>query len=146
MALSSGQTPSFLNLMFQTSFFKNQVQMDRAYKELWISFFIAYLFSNHFKDLLAFFSREQTENSFETNANTFSRIIHCRKLKMNEKKTRVSSNFNSQGWQCTVFRKAYILPGSGFHEFLYSIIESFKKNCEIAEFIPNQLSLKKKKN
>ena len=60
--------------------------MDRAYKELWISFFIAYLFSNHFKDLLAFFSREQTENSFETNANTFSRIIHCPKMKMNEKK------------------------------------------------------------
>ena len=27
--------------------------------------------------------------------------------------------------QCTVFRKAYILSGFGFHEFLYSIIESF---------------------
>ena len=34
-----------------------------------------------------------------------------------------------------MFRKAYILSGSGFHEFLYSII----KNREIAEFIPNQL-------
>ena len=28
---------------------------------------------------------------------------------------------------CTVFRKAYILSGSSFHEFLYSIIESLKK-------------------
>ena len=37
--------------------------------------------------------------------------------------------------QYTVFRKAYILSGSGFHEFLYSIIEI----REIAEFIPNQL-------
>ena len=29
--------------------------------------------------------------------------------------------------QYTVFRKAYILSGSGFHEFLYSMIESLKK-------------------
>ena len=47
--------------------------------------------------------------------------------------------------QCTVFRKAYILSGSGFHKFLYSIIESFKKNHEIAEFIPNQLRFHEKK-
>ena len=40
---------------------------------------------------------------------------------------------------CKVFRKAYILSGSGFHEFLYSVIKSLKKICEIAEFIPNQL-------
>ena len=46
--------------------------------------------------------------------------------------------------QCTVFWKAYILSGSGFHEFLYSIIESFKKNREIAEFIPNQLRFHEK--
>ena len=46
--------------------------------------------------------------------------------------------------QCTVFRKAYILSGSGFHEFLYSIIESFKKIREIAEFIPNQLRFHEK--
>ena len=46
--------------------------------------------------------------------------------------------------QCTVFRKAYILSGSGFHEFLYSIIESLKKNCEIADFIPNQLRFHEK--
>ena len=45
----------------------------------------------------------------------------------------------------TVFRKAYILSGSGFHEFLYSIIESFKKIREIAEFIPNQLRFHEKK-
>ena len=45
----------------------------------------------------------------------------------------------------TVFRKAYILSGSGFHEFLYSIIESLKKNREIAEFIPNQLRFHEKK-
>ena len=44
----------------------------------------------------------------------------------------------------TVFRKAYILSGSGFHEFLYSIIESFKKIREIAEFIPNQLRFHEK--
>ena len=37
---------------------------------------------------------------------------------------------------CTVFQKAYILSGSGFYEFLYSIIESLKKIREIAEFIP----------
>ena len=48
-------------------------------------------------------------------------------------------------YQCTVFRKAYILSGSGFHEFLYSIIESLKKNREIAEFIPNQLRFHEKK-
>ena len=47
--------------------------------------------------------------------------------------------------QYTVFRKAYILSGSGFHEFLYSIIESFKKIREIAEFIPNQLRFHEKK-
>ena len=45
---------------------------------------------------------------------------------------------------CTVFRKAYILSGSGFHEFLYSIIENLKKS-EIAEFIPNQLRFHEKK-
>ena len=45
--------------------------------------------------------------------------------------------------QCTVFRKAYIL--SGFHEFLYSIIESLRKIREIAEFIPNQLRFHEKK-
>ena len=39
---------------------------------------------------------------------------------------------------CTVFRKAYILSGSGCHEFLYSIIESLKKTHEITKFIPNQ--------
>ena len=43
-----------------------------------------------------------------------------------------------------MFRKAYILSGSGFHEFLYSIIESLKKNREIAEFIPNQLRFHEK--
>ena len=43
-----------------------------------------------------------------------------------------------------VFRKAYILSGSGFHEFLYSIIESFKKIREIAGFIPNQLGFHEK--
>ena len=48
-------------------------------------------------------------------------------------------------YQCTVFRKAYILSGSGFHEFLYSIIESLKKIREIAEFIPNQLRFHEKK-
>ena len=47
--------------------------------------------------------------------------------------------------QCTAFRKAYILSGSGFHKFLYSIIKSLKKNCEIAEFIPNQLRFHEKK-
>ena len=47
--------------------------------------------------------------------------------------------------QCTVFPKAFILSGSGFHEFLYSIIESLRKNCEIAEFIPNQLRFHEKK-
>ena len=43
-----------------------------------------------------------------------------------------------------MFRKAYILSGACFHEFLYSIIESFKKIREIAEFIPNQLRFHKK--
>ena len=47
--------------------------------------------------------------------------------------------------QYTVFRKAYILSGSGFYEFLYSIIESLKKIREIAEFIPNQLRFHEKK-
>ena len=47
--------------------------------------------------------------------------------------------------QCTVFRKAYILSGSGFHEFLYSMIESLRKIREIAEFIPNQLRFHEKK-
>ena len=46
---------------------------------------------------------------------------------------------------CTLFRKAYILSGSGFHEFLYSIIENLKKTREIAEFIPNQLRFHEKK-
>ena len=46
---------------------------------------------------------------------------------------------------CTVFRKAYILSGSGFHEFLYSIIESLRKIREIAEFIPDQLCFHEKK-
>ena len=45
----------------------------------------------------------------------------------------------SQCSKCTVFRKAYILFSSSFHEFLYPIIESLKKIREIAEFIPNQL-------
>ena len=43
-----------------------------------------------------------------------------------------------------MFRKAYILSGSGFYEFLYSVIKSLKKICEIAEFIPNQLRFHKK--
>ena len=43
-----------------------------------------------------------------------------------------------------VFRKAYILSGSCFHEFLYHIIESLKKIREIAEFIPNQLRFHEK--
>ena len=47
--------------------------------------------------------------------------------------------------QYTVFRKAYILSGSSFHEFLYRIIESLKKIREIAEFIPNQLHFHEKK-
>ena len=47
--------------------------------------------------------------------------------------------------QCTVFRKASILSGSGFHEFLHSIIESLRKIREIAEFIPNQLRFHEKK-
>ena len=46
--------------------------------------------------------------------------------------------------QCTVFRKAYILSGSGFYEFLYSVIKSFKKIREIAEFISNQLRFHEK--
>ena len=46
---------------------------------------------------------------------------------------------------CTVFRKAYIRSGSGFHEVLYSIIESLRKVREIAEFIPNQLRFHEKK-
>ena len=46
---------------------------------------------------------------------------------------------------CTVFRRAYILSGSNFHEFLYSKIESLRKICEIAEFIPNQLRFHEKK-
>ena len=68
--------------------FSNHYNVARLIR-LWPNntLFRAYLFSNHFKGLLAFFSREQTENSFETNANTFSRIIHCPKMKMNEKKT-----------------------------------------------------------
>ena len=44
-----------------------------------------------------------------------------------------------------MFQKAYILSGSGFHEFLYSVIKRLKKICEIAEFIPNQLSFHEKK-
>ena len=43
-----------------------------------------------------------------------------------------------------MFRKAYILSGSGFHGFLYSIIEGLKKPREIAEFIPNQLRFHEK--
>ena len=46
---------------------------------------------------------------------------------------------------CNVFQKAYILSGSGFHEFLYSIIESLRKIREIAEFIPNELRFHEKK-
>ena len=46
---------------------------------------------------------------------------------------------------CTVFRKAYILSGSGFHKFLYSIIENLRKIREIAEFICNQLRFHEKK-
>jgi len=45
----------------------------------------------------------------------------------------------------TLFRKAYILSGSGFHKFLYSIIENLRKIREIAEFIPNQLRFHEKK-
>ena len=44
-----------------------------------------------------------------------------------------------------MFRKAYIVSGSGFHEFLYSIIETLKKLRENAEFIPNQLRFHEKK-
>ena len=44
-----------------------------------------------------------------------------------------------------MFRKAYILSGSGFHKFPYSIAESLKKNREIAAFIPNQLRFHEKK-
>ena len=44
-----------------------------------------------------------------------------------------------------MFRKAYILFGSGSQEFLYSITESLKKIREIAEFIPNRLCFHKKK-
>ena len=36
--------------------------------------------------------------------------------------------------QCTVFQKAYILSGSGFHKFLYSIIESLKKLVKLLGF------------
>ena len=39
-----------------------------------------------------------------------------------------------------MFRKAYILSGSGFHEFLESIL----KIREIAGFIPNQLRFHEK--
>ena len=46
---------------------------------------------------------------------------------------------------CTLFRKAYILSGSGFHKFLYSIRESLEKTRQITEFIPNQLRFHKKK-
>ena len=56
----------------------------------------------------------------------------------------LGTHARTMGNQCTVFRKAYILSGSGFHEFLYSMIESFKKNHEIAEFIPNQLRFHEK--
>ena len=52
--------------------------------------------------------------------------------------------FESKIHQCTVFRKACILSGSGFHKFLYSIIESLRKIREIAEFIPNQLRFHEK--
>ena len=45
---------------------------------------------------------------------------------------------------CTVFRKAYILSGSSFNKFLYSIIESLRKIREIVEFIPNQLRFHEK--
>ena len=44
-----------------------------------------------------------------------------------------------------MFRKAYILSGSGFHTFLYSIIEILRKIRETAEFIPNQLRFHEKK-
>ena len=43
-----------------------------------------------------------------------------------------------------MFRKAYILSSSGFHEFLYSIIESLRKIREISEFFPNQLHFHEK--
>ena len=68
-----------------------------------MSFYRAYLFSNHFKGLIAFFSREQTENSFETNANTFSLIIHCPEMKMNEKKK--TSQFQFQFSGLTMFER-----------------------------------------
>ena len=54
------------------------------------------------------------------------------------------SSQSSNQTSATVFRKAYILSGSGFHEFLYSVIKSLKKNREIAEFIPNQLRFHEK--
>ena len=39
--------------------------------------------------------------------------------------------FESKIHQCTMFRKACILSGSGFHKFLYSIIENFKKPVKL---------------
>ena len=44
----------------------------------------------------------------------------------------------------TLLWKACILSGSGFYEFLYSVIKSLKKIREIAEFIPNQLRFHEK--
>ena len=46
-----------------------------------------------------------------------------------------------------MLRKAYILSGSGsgFHEFLYSILESLRKIRKIAEFIPNQFRFHEKR-
>ena len=58
--------------------------------------------------------------------------------------SRVTNSMQLPLQQCTVFRKAYILSGSSFHEFLYSIIESLRKIREIAEFIPNQLRFHEK--
>ena len=61
------------------------------------------------------------------------------------KKTKKNIDYLMYLQQCIVFRKAYILSGPGFHEFLYSIIESLRKIREIAEFIPNQLRFHEKK-
>jgi len=68
----------------------------------------------------------------------------CNTVILKRHKAKVQGVMPTSVHQCTVFRKAYILSGSGFHEFLYSIIESLKIFCEIAEFIPNQLRFHEK--
>ena len=52
-------------------------------------------------------------------------FIHSKKCLFFIKIVRLTTKLLSH--VCTVFRKAYILSGYGFHEFLYSIIESLKK-------------------